>query len=152
MPKIIPCLWFDGQAEEAANFYASVFPNSTVTDVTRQGPDGPVVTATFSLDGREHVALNGGPQFPFTEAVSLQVLCGSQDEVDGYWAALTEGGEEGQCGWLKDRYGFSWQIVPTALLELTADPDPGRAQRAVAAMMTMRKIDVAELHRAADAT
>ena len=156
MPKITPCLWFDDQGEEAAALYTSVFPNSRILEVTRYGKAGPreegmVMTVSFSLDGQEYLALNGGPGFTFTEALSLQVHCATQDEVDHYWSRLSEGGEEGPCGWLKDRYGLSWQIVPTALLELTSDPDPGRVQRAVGAMMQMRKIDIAELHRAADA-
>jgi predicted 3-demethylubiquinone-9 3-methyltransferase (glyoxalase superfamily) len=155
MPKIAPCLWFDTKGEEAAKFYTSVFPNSRITEVTRYGKAGPreegsVATVSFSLDGQDYVALNGGPEFIFSEAISLQVYCKSQDEVDDYWAKLTEGGEEGPCGWLKDRYGLSWQIVPTALLELTADADRGRADRAFAAMLQMKKIDIAELYRAAD--
>jgi predicted 3-demethylubiquinone-9 3-methyltransferase (glyoxalase superfamily) len=156
MPKIVTCLWFDDQGEEAATFYTSVFPNSAITEVTRYGAgapaqEGSVMTVSFSLDGQEYVALNGGPQFTFTEAISLQVHCSSQEEVDRYWTALTaDGGEEGPCGWLKDRYGLSWQIVPTALLELNADPDRGRADRAFAAMMSMKKLDIAELLRAAD--
>jgi len=155
MPKIAPCLWFDNQGEEAATFYTSVIPNSRITEVTRYGKAGPgeegtVMTVSFSLDGQDYVALNGGPAFTFSEAISLQVYCGSQDEVDDYWAKLSEGGEEGPCGWLKDRYGLSWQIVPTALLELTADPDRGRADRAFEAMLQMKKIDIAELYRAAD--
>jgi len=157
MPKIAPCLWFDNQGEEAATFYTSVIPNSRITEVTRYGKAGPaeegsVMTVSFSLDGQDYVALNGGPAFTFSDAISLQVYCGSQDEVDDYWAKLSEGGEEGPCGWLKDRYGLSWQIVPTALLELTADPDRGRADRAFEAMLQMKKIDIAELYRAADQT
>jgi predicted 3-demethylubiquinone-9 3-methyltransferase (glyoxalase superfamily) len=157
MPKIAPCLWFDDQGEEAATFYTSIFPNSRITEVTRYGKAGPgeegsVKTVSFSLDGEDYVALNGGPAFTFSEAISLQVYCQSQDEVDDYWAKLSAGGEEGPCGWLKDRYGLSWQIVPTALLELTADPDPERADRAFAAMLQMKKIDIAQLYRAADQT
>jgi predicted 3-demethylubiquinone-9 3-methyltransferase (glyoxalase superfamily) len=155
MPKIVPCLWFDDQGEEAATFYTSVFPNSRITEVTRYGAggmaeEGSVMTVSFSLDGQDYVALNGGPAFTFSEAISLQVHCTSQAEVDDYWATLTEGGEEGPCGWLKDRYGMSWQIVPTVLLELNADPDRGRAARAAQAMMRMTKLDIAELLRAAD--
>jgi predicted 3-demethylubiquinone-9 3-methyltransferase (glyoxalase superfamily) len=155
MPKITPCLWFDDQGEEAATFYTSVIPNSKINEVVRygegvMGKEGSVMTVSFSLDGQEYVALNGGPQFTFTEAISLQVHCSSQDEVDRYWATLSEGGEEGPCGWLKDRYGLSWQIVPTVLLELSADPDRDRADRAMQAMMKMQKIDIAELLRAAD--
>jgi predicted 3-demethylubiquinone-9 3-methyltransferase (glyoxalase superfamily) len=158
MPKIAPCLWFDHQAEEAATFYTSVFPNSSITEIQHYPEAGPgvekdtVSTVSFSLDGQDYVALNGGPAFTFSEAVSLQVYCGSQQEVDDYWAKLTDGGEESACGWLKDRYGLSWQIVPTALLELTADPDRERAARAFAAMLQMKKIDIAKLYRAADQT
>lgn len=157
MPKIAPCLWFDDQGEEAATFYTSIFPNSRITEVTRYGKAGPgkegsVKTVSFSLDGEDYVALNGGPALTFSEAISLQVHCRSQDEVDDYWAKLGDGGEEGPCGWLKDRYGLSWQIVPTALLELTTDPDPERADRAFAAMLQMKKIDIAQLYRAADQT
>ncbi len=155
MPKITPWLWFDTQGEEAAEFYTSIFPNSKIVEVTRYGPAGPrpegtVMTVAFVLDGQEYVALNGGPEFTFSEAISFQISCGSQEEVDEYWGKLTDGGEEGPCGWLKDRYGLSWQVVPTALSELLADPDPGRSQRAIQAMMQMKKIDIAELRRAAD--
>jgi predicted 3-demethylubiquinone-9 3-methyltransferase (glyoxalase superfamily) len=158
MPKIAPCLWFDDQAEEAATFYTSVFPNSRITEVQHYPDAGPgvaagtVSTVSFSLDGQDYVALNGGPAFTFSEAVSLQVYCGSQEEVDDYWAKLSDGGEESACGWLKDRYGLSWQIVPSALLELTADPDRERAARVFAAMLRMKKIDIAELYQAADQT
>ncbi|WP_261569245.1 VOC family protein [Frankia gtarii] len=157
MSSITPCLWFDDQGEQAAEFYTSIFPNSKITNIARFGPGGPrpegtVMTVQFELDGREYVALNGGPAFTFTEAISLQVFCGSQAEVDEYWARLTDGGQESQCGWLKDRYGLSWQIVPTALGELLGDPDPDRARRATEAMLRMKKIDVAELRRAADGT
>ena len=155
MPKTVPCLWFDGQAEQAAAHYTAIFPASEVLGVTRYGPGAPgpeggVMTVTFGLDGQRFVGLNGGPQFPFTEAISFQVLCADQDEVDHYWARLSEGGQEGPCGWLKDRFGVSWQVVPTALLELVDDPDPGRAQRAIQAMLGMGKIEIAELRRAAD--
>jgi predicted 3-demethylubiquinone-9 3-methyltransferase (glyoxalase superfamily) len=131
MPKIVPCLWFDDQGEEAATFYTSVIPNSEITEITRY-PDGDdrVLTVSFRLDGQEYVALNGGPEFTFTEAVSLQVHCDTKQEVDDYWSKLTDGGQEAPCGWLKDRYGLSWQIVPTVLLELNADPDRARAARA----------------------
>ena len=154
MQTITPFLWFDTQGEEAAEFYTRIFPNSRITEVTRYGSAGPrpagtVMTVAFELDGHEFVALNGGPEFAFTEAVSFQVLCETQDEVDHYWSKLGEGGEEGPCGWLKDRYGLSWQITPRRLNELLADPDPDRAQRAMASMLGMRKIDVAELERAA---
>jgi len=157
MPKITPCLWFDTQGEEAAEFYTSVFPNSKITEVTHYGsagprPEGTVMTVTFLLDGQEYVALNGGPEFTFNEAISLQVDCGSQDEVDHYWTTLSaDGGEQGPCGWLRDRFGLSWQIVPRQLTELLADPDQARAQRVMQAMLQMRKIDIAELYRAADA-
>ncbi|HEX2192362.1 MAG TPA: VOC family protein [Acidimicrobiales bacterium] len=154
MPKITPCLWFDTQAEEAANHYTSVFPNSRIVDVSRYGeagprPEGMVMTVDFELDGHEFVALNGGPDFSFNEAVSFQVNCESQDEVDHFWSRLTEGGEEGPCGWLKDRFGVSWQIIPTRLMELLADPDRQRSQRAMQAMLGMKKIDVAALEQAA---
>ena len=158
MPTTIPCLWFDGQAEQAAELYISVFPNSKVLRVTRYGPDsrgveGAVMTVNFSLDGQEYVGLNGGPQFSFSEAISFQIMCADQDEVDHYWTGLIEGGgEEGPCGWLKDRFGVSWRVVPTVLLELVSDPDPARAGRATQAMFTMKKLDIAELLRAADQT
>lgn len=155
MPKTVPCLWFDEQAEQAAQLYTKIFPNSTVDSVSRYGPDmpapeGSVMTVEFSLDGQQYVGLNGGPHFHFTEAVSFQIMCTDQDEVDHYWTRLSEGGEEGPCGWLKDRFGLSWQVVPTALVELMSDPDPDRAGRATQAMMGMKKIDIAELTRAAD--
>jgi predicted 3-demethylubiquinone-9 3-methyltransferase (glyoxalase superfamily) len=155
MPKTVPFLWFDGQAEQAAAHYTAIFPNSKVLQVTRYGPgmpapEGSVMTVSFSLDGQEYVGLNGGPQFTFTEAISFQIFCADQDEVDHYWGQLSEGGEEGQCGWLKDRFGVSWQVVPTALFELVGDPDPGRAQRATQAMLGMRKIEIAGLRQAAD--
>jgi predicted 3-demethylubiquinone-9 3-methyltransferase (glyoxalase superfamily) len=158
MPKTTPCLWFDGQAEQAAEFYLSLFPNSKILDVSRYGPDTPgtegaVMTVTFSLDGQEYFGLNGGPQFPFTEAISFMISCGSQEEVDHYWYGLTAGGgEESQCGWLKDRFGVSWQVVPTALYELLGDPDPQRAYRATQAMLKMSRLDIDELRRAADGT
>lgn len=155
MNTITPCLWFDTEAEEAAAFYTSVFPGSRVLEVARYGegaprPAGTVMTVTFELDGQEFVALNGGPEFRFTEAVSFQVSCHDQEEVDEYWARLSEGGSEGPCGWLKDRFGLSWQIVPTRLSELLSDPDRDRAARAMAAMLGMQKIDIAALERAAD--
>jgi predicted 3-demethylubiquinone-9 3-methyltransferase (glyoxalase superfamily) len=155
MPKTIPCLWFDGQAEQAAELYTSIFPNSGVTGVSRYGPDTPgtegaVMTVEFTLDGQPYVGLNGGPLYSFTEAISFQIPCADQDEVDHYWEGLVEGGEESQCGWLKDRFGVSWQVVPTRLPELLSDPDPGRAQRAMQAMLKMQKLDIAELERAAD--
>ena len=163
--KIDTYLWFDDQAEEAANLYVEVFKTrpgaqaaeSKVTNVARYGEAGPgepgsAMTVNFELEGQEFIALNGGPQFPFTEAISLFVHCDSQEEVDHFWNALTaEGGEESQCGWLKDRFGLSWQIIPDRLMELIGDPDPGRSQRAMRAMLQMQKIDIAELERAADA-
>jgi predicted 3-demethylubiquinone-9 3-methyltransferase (glyoxalase superfamily) len=156
MQKITPCLWFDMEGEDAADLYTSVFPNSKIDRVTRYGSAGPrdagsVMTVEFELDGQPFVALNGGPDFTFSEAISFQVDCKDQDEVDYYWKALSEGGDEGPCGWVKDRFGLSWQIVPTRLNELLTDPDPERAQRAMAAMLEMRKIDIAELERAAEA-
>jgi predicted 3-demethylubiquinone-9 3-methyltransferase (glyoxalase superfamily) len=151
--NITPCLWFDTQAEEAAAFYTSVFPNSKVLETQYYGEGAPrpadmVLTVRFSLDGREFLALNGGPEFAFDEAVSFQVFCQDQAEVDRYWDALVQGGEESQCGWLKDRYGLSWQIVPTRLTELLSDPDTQRRERAMAAMMKMVKIDIAALEAA----
>ena len=155
MPTQIPCLWFDREAEQAARHYTTVFPNSEILGTTRYGPgtpgpEGEVMTVDFSLDGQRYVGLNGGPQFVFTEAVSFQIDCADQDEVDHYWTRLAEGGEEGPCGWLKDRFGLSWQVVPTRLNELIADPNAGRAQRAMQAMLEMKKIDIAALERAAD--
>ncbi len=154
MQKITPCLWFDTEAEEAAEHYTSIFKSSRILDVTRYGPAGPgpegsVMTVSFELHGQRFVALNGGPQFTFDEAISLQVSCESQEEVDELWGKLSEGGEEGQCGWLKDRYGLSWQIIPTRLPELLSDVDPERSQRAMRAMLEMKKIDIAAMERAA---
>ncbi len=154
MPRITPCLWFDTQAEEAATFYTSVFENSRIGEVTRYGkagprPEGSVLTVTFELDGQELVALNGGPEFTFDEAISFQVSCESQEEVDRYWTTLSEGGEEGPCGWLKDRYGLSWQIIPRRLIELISDPDRDRSERAMTAMLGMKKIEIADLEQAA---
>lgn len=153
MPRITPSLWFDNQAEEAANFYVSIFPNSRVGKISRYGEVGPgpaggVLTVTFELDGQEFMALNGGPIFKFTEAVSLVVNCETQEEVDRYWALLSEGGEEVECGWLKDRYGLSWQIVPTIVGKLMTDPDPGKSNRVMAALLKMKKLDIAGLERA----
>ncbi|MDX3585481.1 VOC family protein [Streptomyces europaeiscabiei] len=147
------CLWFDGQAEEAAAHYVSIFKNSRLGRVTHYGegapqPAGSVLTVDFVANGQRFVALNGGPQFKFTEAVSFQILCADQDEIDHYWNSLTEGGEPGPCGWLKDRFGVSWQVVPTALIEMISDPDPQKASRATAAMMSMGKLDLAALERA----
>ncbi|MDR7304443.1 VOC family protein [Haloactinomyces albus] len=155
MPTTIPCLWFDGQAEQAAAHYTAIFPNSEILGMTRYGPETPgvegsVMTVNFSLDGQQFVGLNGGPQFPFTEAVSFQIPCADQNEVDYYWSRLSESGQEGPCGWLKDRFGLSWQVVPTVLFELIDDPDPSRAQRATQAMLGMGKINIAELLQAAD--
>jgi predicted 3-demethylubiquinone-9 3-methyltransferase (glyoxalase superfamily) len=155
LTKITPCLWFDTKGEEAATFYTSIFNNSRIVHVTRFGsagprPEGMVMTVTFELDGQEFVALNGGPEFTFDEAISFQVNCESQEEVDEFWAKLSEGGEEGPCGWLKDKFGVSWQIIPTLMDELIRDPDPARAQRAMKAMLGMKKIDSAEIQRAAD--
>jgi predicted 3-demethylubiquinone-9 3-methyltransferase (glyoxalase superfamily) len=154
MPQITPNLWFDTQAEEAAEFYCSVFPNSTITSISHYGQDGPragtVLTVEFDLDGNKFLGLNGGPEFTFNEAVSFLVPCADQEEVDHYWNAFTaDGGQESQCGWCKDKYGVSWQIVPNRLGELLADPDPGRSSRAMQAMLQMQKLDVAALERAA---
>lgn len=154
MPTLTTCLWFDTQGEDAAALYTSVFPNSAVKGTTRYGPntpgpEGQVMTVEFELDGKPFVALNGGPQFTFSEAVSLQIGCADQDEVDHYWDALSDGGEEGPCGWLKDRFGLSWQVVPTALPRLLGDPDPARANAAMQAMLTMSKIVIADLEAAA---
>ena len=154
LTKITPCLWFDTQAEDAANFYTGIFPNSRVVDVSHYGsagprPEGMVMVVDFELEGQPFIALNGGPEFTFNEAISFQVNCESQDEVDDYWTKLTDGGQEVACGWLKDRFGVSWQIVPTVLDELVRDPDPERSQRAMKAMLGMTKLDIAELQRAA---
>ncbi|GAA3315220.1 VOC family protein [Nonomuraea dietziae] len=143
MQKITTYLWFDNQAEEAANHYVSIFPNSRVVEVT------PMIV-TFEIEGQRFIALNGGPQFTFTEAISLYVDCDTQEEVDELWAKLVEGGQESQCGWLKDKYGLSWQIIPKALPKLLSDPDPARAERAMQAMLKMSKINVKELEEAAN--
>jgi predicted 3-demethylubiquinone-9 3-methyltransferase (glyoxalase superfamily) len=148
MPKITPCLWFDTEGEEAAKLYTSVFPNSRIVEVARYGSAGPR-PVSFELDRQPFVALNGGPEYRFTEAVSFQVDCSDQAEVDHYWEKLSEGGQEGPCGWLKDRFGLSWQIVPTVLPELLMDADRERSQRVMAAMLQMRKIEIAELEVAA---
>jgi len=156
MSRITPFLWFDTQAEEAAEFYTSIFDNSRILEVLDRGPEAPeldvaTLTVRFELDGSEFVALNGGAQnFAFNESVSFVVNCRDQEEVDHYWSRLVEGGEEGPCGWLKDRYGLSWQIVPSRLFELLGDPDPARAGRAMRAMLSMTKLDLAALERAAD--
>ena len=159
--KITPFLWFDSQAEEAVSFYASIFKNSKIVSVTRYGvegakasgrPKGTVMTMAFQLSGQEFVALNGGPHFKFTEAISFVVNCESQDEVDYYWEKLSRGGDEKaqQCGWLKDKYGVSWQIVPTVLGELLKDPDPEKSRRIMKAMLTMKKITIETLKQASD--
>jgi predicted 3-demethylubiquinone-9 3-methyltransferase (glyoxalase superfamily) len=151
--KITPFLWFDHQAEEAMNFYTSIFKNSKIKEVTRYsevgpGPEGSVMTATFELDGIEFVALNAGPHFKFTEAISFVINCKDQKEVDYYWEKLTDGGEESMCGWLKDKFGLSWQVVPTALTELMQDKDQEKANRVMQAMLKMRKIDIQALEEA----
>jgi predicted 3-demethylubiquinone-9 3-methyltransferase (glyoxalase superfamily) len=153
--RITPNLWFDTQAEEAASFYTSVFPNSRIVSVSRYPEGAPreagmVMTVEFELDGQRIVGINGGPEFTFDEAVSLQVNCKDQQEVDYYWETLSDGGEEGPCGWLKDRFGLSWQVTPEGMDEIFSDPDPGRAQRAMQAMLQMRKLDGDALRRAAD--
>ncbi len=153
--KIVPNLWFDTEAEQAAEFYVGVFENSRIVNVSHYTEAGPrdagmVMTVEFELDGQRFIGINGGPKFTFDEAVSFAIECETQEEVDYYWDKLTEGGEESQCGWLKDRYGLSWQVVPTGMEELFADPDKGRAERAMKAMLGMRKLDVAALRRAAD--
>jgi predicted 3-demethylubiquinone-9 3-methyltransferase (glyoxalase superfamily) len=157
MQKISPFLWFDTEAEEAASFYTSLFPNSRITQVTHYGSAGPreeglVMTVAFELDGQSFTALNGGPQYTFTEAVSFSVDCADQAEIDRYWDALVaDGGQEIACGWLRDKFGLAWQIVPRRLIELLSDPDKEKAQRVNAAMLEMTKFDVAELERAAAA-
>ena len=153
MQKMMPCLWFDNQAEEAVNFYTSIFKNSKVGKIARYGEEGhgqkgTVMTITFSLDGQEFMALNGGPVFSFSPAISFLVNCENQEEVDRLWENLTEGGEEEQCGWLKDKYGVSWQIVPTVLGELMNDPDPVKVNRVTNAMLQMVKLDIEGLKRA----
>jgi predicted 3-demethylubiquinone-9 3-methyltransferase (glyoxalase superfamily) len=153
MQKITLFLWFDNQAEEAMNLYVSIFKNSKILSVSRYGEAGPgpagtVMTATFQLEGQEFMALNGGPNHKFTEAISLFVNCKTQKEVDGLWERLSEGGEEGPCGWLKDKFGLSWQIVPSVLGELLNDPDPVKSQRVMQAMLQMKKINIADLKRA----
>jgi predicted 3-demethylubiquinone-9 3-methyltransferase (glyoxalase superfamily) len=156
MQRITPCLWFDNQGEDAATYYVSLFDDARILDVTRYGegapmPAGTALTVSFQLEGLEFTALNGGPAFTFNEAVSFQVSCESQDEVDRLWNKLTaDGGEEGSCGWLKDKFGLSWQIIPTELPKLLGDPDPGRSQRAMQAMLQMQKIDIEAIRKAAD--
>ena len=155
MPRITPNLWFDTESKEAAEFYTSVFPNSKITNISYFNEAGPrpagtVLVVEFLLDGQEFMAINGGPEFTFSEAISLLINCADQPEVDYYWSKLTDGGEEGQCGWLKDRYGVSWQVVPGGMAEMLNDPDQARATRAMQAMLGMKKIDLAELQAAAD--
>ena len=148
MKKITPFLWFDTQAEEAMNFYVSVFKNSKAGEVSR-GPDGRAFSITFQLDGQDFMAMNAGPQFKFNEAISFFVDCDTQEEVDYYWTTLSaDGGEESMCGWVKDKFGLWWQIIPSALGELMGDPDPVKAQRVTQAMLQMRKIDIAGLKKA----
>ncbi|MGZ8666296.1 MAG: VOC family protein [Solirubrobacterales bacterium] len=153
--KVTPNLWFDTEAEEAAAFYVSVFENSRIVDVAHYTDAGPrtagtVMTVSFELDGQRFVGINGGPQFSFDAAVSFEVECETQEEIDYYWEKLSEGGDKGQCGWLKDRYGLSWQVVPTGVEELFGDEDPKRAERAMAALLQMGKLDIAALQTAAD--
>jgi predicted 3-demethylubiquinone-9 3-methyltransferase (glyoxalase superfamily) len=153
MQKIMPCLWFDANAEEAVNFYTSLFENSKVLSMSRYGdagpgPKGSVMVAKFELEGQEFMALNGGPRFQFTPAISFLVNCKTQEEVDGLWEKLSAGGKMQPCGWLQDRFGLSWQVVPTILGELLADKDPKRSERVMKAMLQMRKIDIAALKRA----
>jgi predicted 3-demethylubiquinone-9 3-methyltransferase (glyoxalase superfamily) len=158
MPKLSPCLWFDREAEEAARFYVSIFPDSGIDAVSRYGkeghevhgkPEGTVMTVAFHLGEQDFTALNGGPQFHFSEAISFQVPCETQAEVDHFWSRLSAGGEEGPCGWLKDRFGVSWQVIPTLLPRLLSDPDPAKRERVTKAFMAMKKLDVAALERAA---
>jgi predicted 3-demethylubiquinone-9 3-methyltransferase (glyoxalase superfamily) len=155
MQKITPFLWFDDQAEDAANFYVSVFMNSRIVGITRYGAAGPrpagtVMTVAFELDGQEFTALNGGPHFTINEAISFVVNCDTQEEVDDMWQKLTDGGKEVECGWLTDRYGVSWQVVPTALKNMLADPDPEKSKRVMQALMQMKKLDVGVLKKAYD--
>jgi len=155
MPKITPNLWFDTQALEAAEYYVSIFPSSKITNVTHYNEAGPrpageVLTVEFVLDGNEFVAINGGPEFTFDEAVSFEIRCADQAEVDYYWDKLTDGGEEGPCGWLKDRYGLAWQVVPEGMIEILNGPDPGKAARAMQAMFGMKKLILADLLAAAE--
>ena len=155
MPRVTPCLWFDFNAAEAVDFYVSVFPNSRVLRTSHYGEwmpelDGKVLMIEFELDGVRLQALNGGPQFPFTEAMSLSIACADQEEVDYYWSRLSAGGREVECGWPKDRYGLSWQVVPVRMLDLLVDPDKDRAGRAMQAMLTMKKLDIGVIERAAE--
>ena len=157
MQKITPCLWFDNQAEEAVNFYVSIFKKSKIMDIARYGeagakvsgkPEGTVMTITFLLEGQEFMALNGGPQFKFSEAVSFVVNCSTQKEIDAFWKRLSEGGEEGPCGWLKDRYGVSWQIVPIVLGEMLQDKDTRKSEKVMKALLQMKKLDIKVLKKA----
>lgn len=157
--KITPCLWFDTQAEEAANFYVGIFPNARIGNVSRYGREGQeihgreagsVMTVEFEIEGQKFVALNGGPHFTFSEAVSFQVACETQEEIDYFWEKLSQGGEEGPCGWLKDKFGLSWQIVPSVLMKLLSDPDSARTERVTRAFLQMGKFDIAALQRAYD--
>jgi predicted 3-demethylubiquinone-9 3-methyltransferase (glyoxalase superfamily) len=159
IPKITPCLWFDTQAEEAAQFYCAIFPNSRIVSISRYGeegheihgkPAGSVLTVAFELDGLAFTALNGGPLFKFNEAISLQVSCDTQEELDHYWGTLSAGGDEAarQCGWLKDKYGLSWQVLPSVLADLMSDADPRKSGRVMTALLQMKKLDIAELKRA----
>jgi predicted 3-demethylubiquinone-9 3-methyltransferase (glyoxalase superfamily) len=155
MQKITPFLWFDNQAEEAANFYVSIFKNSKILSISRYGeagpgPKGSAMTVVFQLDGEEFIALNGGPQFKFTEAISFVVNCETQQEVDEFWEKLSKDGEESRCGWLKDKYGLSWQIVPTILGKMMTDPDPQKSKRVMEAMLKMKKIVIDDLKRACE--
>ena len=155
MQKITPCLWFDNNAEAAVNHYLSIFKNSKINKILRcgdagPGPKGSILTIAFQLEGQDFIALNGGPIFKFNEAISLSVDCKSQIEVDDLWEKLSDGGQESQCGWLKDKFGLSWQVVPSALVEMLQDPDPEKAKRVMAAMMQMGKIDIAKLKQAYD--
>ena len=155
MPRITPNLWFDTESEQAAEFYVSVFPNSGINMISYYGEAGPrpagtVLTVNFTLDGQEFTAINGGPQFTFDEAVSFAIHCADQEEIDYYWTRLSEGGEEGPCGWLKDRYGLSWQVIPAGYQELMSDPDQGRRDRAMRAVLGMKKLDMAAIQAAAD--
>lgn len=154
MKRITPCLWFDGNAEDAANFYVSIFKNARITEISRYGdagplPKGTVLTVAFELDGQPFTALNGGPQYKFTEAVSFQIYCDTQEEVDHYWDKLVAGGSEQPCGWLKDKFGLSWQVVPNRLIELIQSPDAAKSQRVMEAMFKMKKIDIATIEAAA---
>jgi len=157
MQKVSPFLWYDDKAEEAANLYVSIFKNSKITGITRYDenaskaagrPVGTVMTVEFQLEGQEFVALNGGPHFKFTEAVSFVINCATQEEVDKFWEKLTQGGQESQCGWLKDKYGLSWQVVPTILSEMLQDKDPEKSQRVMQAMLQMKKLDISTLKQA----